>query len=130
MVTLLLDSGVEADQYDEFEFSFLERAVRIGKIESAKALLEHGVEPEAGRQPALLTAASLGRSAMVDLLLDHGADIGFAHDGTGATALMSAAAAGRVDVIRTLIERDADVDDLDELGRTLYAIIYSTLIYT
>ena len=54
-------------------------------------------------------AALGGHREVVQLLLDHGADVNIRDEESGATPLYYAASLGRVEVVKLLIERGADV---------------------
>lgn len=59
-------------------------------------------------------AASRGRAEMVELLLDHGADLGARDKGDHATPLHWAASEGRLGVVMQLVSHGADVDADDD----------------
>ena len=59
----------------------------------------------------LLSAAVAGDSALVENLLDRGADIE-ARDDNGYTALMAASCAGQAAVVETLLDRGATLEAL------------------
>lgn len=91
----------------------LREAVLLNNVPFARARLEEGADPNTGtfsyHGPLLKIAAELGYVEMVDLLLDHGADIE-ATDDLGQRPLLSAARYGRIDVVRRLLDRGADLD--------------------
>ncbi len=76
-------------------------------------------------EKALNDAATSGDIALVNSLLDQGADIdGRYNDGT---ALIMAALMGWPDTVKVLLERGADVDTVDSIGLTalIWAIEFS-----
>ncbi|RBQ98790.1 hypothetical protein VDGD_04536 [Verticillium dahliae] len=68
-------------------------------------------------QPLLHAAARLGNCEMMQMLLDHGADIN-ARDIEGRTPLLAAVEAYKGDAIIFLLEAGVDVNAHDEQGRT------------
>ena len=75
-------------------------------------LLEAGADPNErlpGGETPLMMAARTGRLAVMDVLLDGGADVNAAEERRGTTALMWAAANEHPDAVRLLVERGADV---------------------
>src|SRR6478735_2349027 len=69
----------------------------------------------------LFYAARNGDEAIVDLLLDHGADVNFLSD-EKRTALHIATLEGHIMVMKMLIEADADVTLKDANGRTALSL--------
>ena len=98
------------------------QAAADGNVARVAALLGHSeVDPNFGDIrnwgcTPLMAAADAGRTAVVRLLLDRGAQID-AMDAGHRTALMAAAASGHTEVVKLLLERGADVlvrgEDLD-----------------
>jgi ankyrin repeat protein len=131
----------------------LSRAAEGGDIEVARLLLDKGADPnisDMGLTPFLLAAgvgpgarggtglAAQGaaggavNTALMDLMLEHGADVNARVTGTqtysmrvsrapsaneGMTALHVAAQSGRADLVRHLLEKGADPEILDASGR-------------
>ena len=62
----------------------------------------------------LLSAAGTGDSALIENLLDRGADIE-ARDDDGETALMKASAAGQAAVVETLLDRGAALEAREDV---------------
>lgn len=80
------------------------------QMRAMEQLLRLGADPELGTVDdfrPLHCAALIGETAMVELLLDHGADIDAA-DGDGNTALHHAMSRIQSDTVRALVERNAD----------------------
>ena len=101
--------------------SALFHAVANGHISIADALLRitrqpDDVESEKGFTP-LLIAATNGHSAMVRLLLDHGANPNL-RNFDGVTALHNAIFEKQIEIVGLLIEHGADPAIQDRLGNT------------
>jgi ankyrin repeat protein len=69
------------------------------------------------RQTALYLMAACGHEAVVQLLLEKGADVD-AKDNDGGTALHKTAGSGHEAVVRLLLEKGADVDAKSNDGWT------------
>ena len=98
--------------------------VLLNDLELARTRLEEGADPNSGTwsyyEPVLKLAAELGYLAMVDLLLDHGADIE-ATDDAGQRPLLSAAFYGQTEVVRRLLDRGAALDAVGWSGQSALA---------
>ena len=81
-------------------------AVRSGKMEVVKLLVEAGADVNAGQWPPLPTAVGKENMAMVEYLIDHGADVDFNDDGW--TLLMESFSSGK-EMVKLLIDRGADI---------------------
>ena len=105
VIALLLARGADAHARSKTgESSLMEAAIR-GDVRAVKLLLENGVDVNAadhrGYTPLLLAAQYDGDSvALVQLLLDHGADVTAVAEGE--TALSLAAKRGETEVTRLL----------------------------
>lgn len=92
----------------------LKQAIKSNDLETAKGLLatrqidlNEGIL--SGHKSALMVAAKYGRTEMVSLLLDYGADIDTS-DANNETALIYAAENGHAEVISLLIEKGANIN--------------------
>ncbi len=91
----------------------LKQAIKSNDLETAKGLLatrqiDLNEEIFYGHKSALMVAAKYGRTEMVSLLLDYGADIDIS-DADGEKALLYAAEKGHAEVISLLIEKEANI---------------------
>lgn len=99
-------------------------------LEGAKALLDHGADPNAkngkGETPLHCACGMFGNLPMAQLLVERGADLGIANN-EGATALDVATGAEQLDVVNLLVTRGAKhtvfsaalVDDVETVRRLL-----------
>ncbi|MGP0073762.1 MAG: ankyrin repeat domain-containing protein [Bryobacteraceae bacterium] len=146
------NSGRFVEEFYNTGCTPLLRAAIAGDVEVARALLEKGASPSisgmgltpfliaagvgtGGRGTGLASSTSSGGAvniALMDLLLEHGADVNAQVTGTktyslrisrapslteGMTALHVAAQRGRADVVRYLLAKGAKTDLLDASGR-------------
>jgi ankyrin repeat protein len=144
LVRDLISAGADVDTENELEETALVAACREGRVDVAKYLLQKGADTNAALMAAaqggheeiarmllnagvevelgvLSRAAAAGRSTLVELLLEKGADVNesFASDDEyGATPLISAAAAGHADVVTLLLTKGADPSLKDTEGKT------------
>ena len=95
------------------------RAVYRGDIEEVKSLLAAGNDIEAchpvNKRTAVIIAAFLGDSDILEILLDSGASLK-AIDRTNRTALHYAASEGMIECVNLLLSRKAPLYDRDILG--------------
>ena len=135
LVDVLLDYGAAVDGL-EHDGSPLMTALGFGYLEAAETLVRRGARvhnlaaaaalgrldlvremvAQPGLNGALIWAAKFGRTPVVELLLDHGADI------TASEELMPlhwAAAFGHLDTIELLLARGAPLEALNDYGGTV-----------
>jgi len=146
------NSGRFVEEFYNTGCTPLLRAAIAGDVEVARALLDKGASPNiggmgltpfliaagvgtGGRGTGLASSTSSGgpvNTALMDLLLEHGADVNAQVTGTktysmrisrapssteGMTALHVAAQRGNLDEVRYLLEKGAKTDLLDSNGR-------------
>lgn len=99
----------------------LSAAAFIGDVAAMKWALADGADPNTkdpqSGSTLLATAALMGHTEVVALLLEHGADIN-AKSRDGGTALHSAAFLGRTETVKLLLEKDADTTLRSNMGGT------------
>jgi len=103
-------------------FSALHLSAFFGRAETAAALIERGADVDAcatngSELKPINSAAAGGHRELVELLLDHGAEIEARQRG-GFTALHSAAAGGNGELAALLVERGANVGARGDDGKT------------
>ncbi|MFE0359980.1 ankyrin repeat domain-containing protein [Streptomyces griseoaurantiacus] len=112
VVELLLAEGADPNQPigEVGETIPLRFAATYGRIDLMKVLLAAGAQPNhhQGRTTSLMRAAALGHADIVDLLLEHGADVDLTVPPFG-SPLTSAAHNGRTEIVRKLLDRGARV---------------------
>jgi ankyrin repeat protein len=113
-VDLLLKSGADADRSLPKGEAALMTCSRTGSAESVKLLLAHGANVNAKEswrgQTALMWAAAEGHVAVVQALVNAGADLRARSNG-GFTALLFAVREGKLDVVRALLKAGVDVNE-------------------
>ena len=118
-VAALLEAGADVHAVTDLGATALIWAA--GDARKSRLLVEAGANvtarSAAGRTPLLVAAARDGASAVVELLLERGADP-HAADDMGVTPLVSAALAGDTESVRLLLARGADANRADKAGMT------------
>jgi ankyrin repeat protein len=94
------------------------QASRSGDIQAVRRLLAYGARVNLRTKSggtALMDAASGGKSAIIQLLLEHKADpdVTITDKNDGRTALMFAVSEGHVEAVRLLLEHGASVNIAD-----------------
>ncbi len=99
----------------------LSGAVFTGDLAAVKQALTEGADPNAkdpqSGSTMLSIAALMGHTEIVELLLEHGADVN-AKSRDGSTALHTAAFLGRVETVKLLLEKGADTTLRNGMGST------------
>ncbi|NLV42433.1 MAG: hypothetical protein GXY15_14570 [Candidatus Hydrogenedentes bacterium] len=126
-VTLLLNRGADIEAANRYGCTTLIAAVSRGDLNIIRLLLNRGANPAADYEdlgPAITMASrdvpgneDRDKRAMVDLLLEYGADVNQVCAETGNTALHSAVCARDREFVRFLLDRGARYGSLNH-GRT------------
>jgi len=125
-IKLLIDHGADPNAADKAGATALMWAVPDAT--KAKLLVDAGADVNAhsrnlGRTPLLIAAGFPGSVPVLQLLLDHGADI-HAKDRRGLHALGRAALSADVDVVRFLVEHGCDPNEPGYGSNVRYARHY------
>ncbi|KAF3104373.1 hypothetical protein TWF102_003015 [Orbilia oligospora] len=125
IVGLLVDQGIDLDQYDEDYYETpLTFAVGRGYEGVVRALLERA-DPDASNRkektPLQIAIANRGQG-MVRILAEKGATL-------GAKSLYMAFKSGKKDIIKILMENGADLEVRDRKGRTALSVGVSNRRY-
>ena len=101
----------------------LDAAVVQGNVESVRAFLDHGADPN-------LYSAKRGESVLHSsiamVLLDKGADVNAKASDSARTPLMLAAAKGEAEMVKILLEKGADANISDTSGKTALELAEET----
>lgn len=96
-------------------------ALKSGKINEARSLIENGASPNASDkygETALAKAAGKGEIELVELLLTKGTDPNIANHETQETPLMNASYYGHKDIVEVLLKNGADPNRKNKIGQT------------
>ncbi|HLK50060.1 MAG TPA: ankyrin repeat domain-containing protein [Bryobacteraceae bacterium] len=99
----------------------LDWAVRANDLEMTELLLNAGGKASAANQSGatpMLLAAMNGNAAILERLIQSGADPNAPVSNTGDTALMIASRTGKVDAVKVLLDRGAKVNAKESWGGT------------
>jgi ankyrin repeat protein len=112
IVDLLVSKGANLETKDRHGYTPLGIAAKFGKTEALKRLLEAGAEVDSGKEDSftpLARAASSRQKDAFNILLKYGAD---------ASIAWSQSADLNSEFLHSLLEAGAEVDAVDEEGRT------------
>lgn len=121
LVDLLLKRGADASIRDRNGLTALARASEDGNGRITELLLSR--DKQRGSAD-LLGACEKGKTKMVKLMLDRGADIN-ARGSDGGSPLMIAAGKGHLELVEVLLSKGADATAQDNRGFTALAWAYS-----
>lgn len=127
IIQYLLNQGTELEGHPEYLVS------ASGNVDATRCLLEHGAKPNGiGKlresESALIAAIRYGNYAVIQALLEHGADINMViGDATYATtAIHEAARAPSTRILQCMIDQGADVNVLNSRGDTPLDVAINT----
>ena len=118
--------GVDAplEEANTFSPQQLSTAAFTGDVAAMKQALTDGADPNTkdpqSGNTLLATAALMGHTEIVTLLLEHGADVNARNRDDG-TALHAAAFFGRTETVKLLLEKGADTTLRNNMGGTAIA---------
>ncbi|WP_148618653.1 ankyrin repeat domain-containing protein [Mariniblastus fucicola] len=99
---------------DDCHYNAIGICIKERRPEMLQCLLESGVKIEEG---PLAWAAAMGQRQIVEMLLQHGADVN-EHDRFFGTPLHRAVRVGHTDIVKLLLENGADPEVKDGKGKT------------
>jgi ankyrin repeat protein len=89
----------------------LQAAAALGQHDQVRVFFAGATKPPRSEvQSAFMRACQFGKTAVVDYLLQQGADIAFHQDGNGMTGLHMAAGGGHLNTVKLLISRGAPLE--------------------
>ncbi|MDP7017380.1 MAG: ankyrin repeat domain-containing protein [Pirellulaceae bacterium] len=116
-----LDPNVRNESFSNRE-CLLYFAVRKGELDAARVLLESGalvdLRETGYHRTSLFRAASDGRLAMAQLLIEHGADVN-AIDRFRENPLRSAIKGNHLEIVQLLLDKGADPYQTNKDGKTM-----------
>lgn len=124
VMSVLLEHGADIESMDKDGNTAFHLACGRDDFKAASFLLARGATIKtfvSGMSP-LICAAQRDSPAMIEFLLDHGANIN-GSSRWGRTALMTAACEPSPNVLRLLLERGADIHMGDNEGRTVFGLL-------
>ena len=112
--------NIPKDVFSELSFdsSIMVRSVECGGVSTVKKLLELGANPNSYRNdnPAIAVATEKRNIEMIQLLLEHGADIDLKTKRKGLTPLMIASRDGNIDIVKFFLDAGADINAVNHNG--------------
>ena len=119
---LLLEHGANVDLHEPTSGpNMLIDAVQGGRVEALRLLLQHNADVDGkdnGGSTALHWAFANEDDGIVQVLLEHGANVNLHEPDFGRTPLIIAVQWGRVEASRLLLQHNADVNGKENNGRT------------
>ena len=120
IVSALLDRGANVNTKDSGTLSPVIIAAHVGNRETVRLLLEGGADPNATcSYGSVLTAAwSSGDLAIVEDVIDKGADVNAKNISGGRTPLMFVVTQPTTSLAELLVQNGARLDEADKFGKT------------
>ncbi|KAJ9300709.1 hypothetical protein DTO271G3_1873 [Paecilomyces variotii] len=122
IVQLLVDCGADIKLHNEFRRSAIEGPARKDHQEVVRTLLRLGVGVngyDGNSGAGLVYASNSGYQQMVQLLIDHGADVNLR--GRSGTAIAVASLKGHESVVHQLLQNGADINIRGNIGTAISA---------
>lgn len=113
VLRLLIEAGADLDHRAGHAPLITVAAATSGDLELLDKLVAQGrpIEPPDGQgRSALQAAIGFGKHPIVDWLLDHGADVNYRDERSGATVLATAVETGEPATVERLLSRGARID--------------------
>jgi ankyrin repeat protein len=122
-VTALLASGAQVNAIDAWGNNALLNAARAGEVQCARLLLKAGAyaDGRGGSMSPLAAAALRGHTALVSLLIRHGATVNVVGE-NDLSALMNAVKLNQLGVAKLLLKSGASKRVVDRAGDNLLAV--------
>ncbi len=126
VLKLLRDSGLDLNEEDDHGVAAINKSCRNGRVESVKALLKLGADPnhiaKLTLSTPLMDAISSKNGELVNLLLDNGAKADFVNE-AGDSPLLRAVDTNNPSIVTFLIKKGANVNYRTKGNETLFMLI-------
>ncbi len=122
-----MNMSKDSNLLDKNGRTLLVQACFNGNVAQIRSLLEAGADPNIGDKdgnyyPVIAASSDVGKSEIIELLLEYGADINVSHQNTGDSALSEAVFWENKEVAETLIKRGIDLKKHG--GGALFQAVY------
>ncbi|KAK7983177.1 hypothetical protein PG989_010579 [Apiospora arundinis] len=126
VVDRLLDLGADVTLRSRDGTTALEQAIRHNLLGPVTKILAYGedIRAELGINTSLQVAARFGASNIIDVLLEHGADLEYKDD-EGLTPLVIAASKGHLDAVKQLLQHGAQLTTRSARKETIFHHLFS-----
>ncbi|KAK7999276.1 hypothetical protein PG990_011876 [Apiospora arundinis] len=126
VVDRLLDLGADVTLRSRDGTTALEQAIRHNLLGAVTKILAYGedIRAELGINTSLQVAARFGASNIIDVLLEHGADLEYKDD-EGLTPLVIAASKGHLDAVKQLLQHGAQLTTRNARKETIFHHLFS-----
>lgn len=126
VLKLLRDSGLDLNEEDAHGVAAINKSCRNGRIESVKALLKLGADPnhiaKLTLSTPLMDAIFAKNAELIKILLDNGAKVDFINN-AGNSPLLAAIDMNDPNLVTVLINKGADVNCRTKGNDTLFMLI-------
>lgn len=117
IVEILLSNGADMNVHNRWGSTAMHNAVRNGHKDIVEIFIARGFDVRATGAELVFTAAAAGKSKVLELLHEHGAEID-AKAKNEYTPLHIAVFMGHTDVVEWLLDKGADINTSTEYGTT------------